>query len=177
MKYIFDFDDTLFFTTKHRKEHMFPMLQKAGIPSNEIEEYYKKAREEQFSLKKLLNHFSKKGEIYEDIMSESKRFLNTELLDLIKKIGKINCYIITYGDEEFQRDKIKRADISSLFSEIIVIPESKKGAIEKICLKHKDEQVIFIDNKIEYFNDLDFVKYPNLKTILYNGQSIKNLII
>ncbi|OGI63561.1 hypothetical protein A2818_01910 [Candidatus Nomurabacteria bacterium RIFCSPHIGHO2_01_FULL_40_12] len=173
MKYIFDFDDVLFNTTQHFKEQMCLILEKNGISRILIEEYTKKERWNLFTLKKMFVHFSVKEDVYEEIMKESKNSINQELLKLIKKLGKLNCYLVSYGDEEFQLEKIKRSEVGTLFSEIIIVQGSKKEAIEKICTKHKDEEVIFIDDKAKHFEDLDFVKYPNLKTILYTEQNIE----
>ena len=97
-------------------------------------------------------------------------------MNIIKKLGKENCYIVTLGNEEFQRDKIKRAGIESLFFKIVVVWGSKKEAVEKICAKHINEKVIFIDDKAKYFEDLDFKKYPNLKTILYNERGFEKVL-
>ena len=176
MKYIFDFDDVLFQTGRRRYEHMYPRLKKAGISTHDIDEYYQKVRGELFSMKKLLAHFSLKEDYYEEMMREIETFNNEELLKEIKKLGKSNCYIISYGDTEFQLDKIKRTGVASLFSEIIVVQESKKKMVEKICTKHKDEKVFFIDDKAENFKDLDFKKSPNLKTILYTGQNLESYL-
>ena len=184
MKYIFDFDDVLF-NTKKFKEIIFKCLEKVGISQNTEEQYYKEfmSTGEPFSLKKFLSSLlvreGKKENvtesIYQQIMSSSTNLGNTELLKIVQKIGRNNCYIVTNGDKEFQLDKINRVDIASFFSEIIVVPGSKKDAIEKICAKHKNEKVIFIDDKVKFFEDLDFIKYPNLKTILYDEQGLEKL--
>lgn len=176
MKYIFDFDDVLFHNTKLFKEHMYACLEKAGVPRGVAEEYYKEIRGGRFFLKEMLLHFSLSEDLYKKILNKNKNFINKELLNIIKKLGKKNCYIVTHGGDEWQRDKIKKADIESLFSEIVVVSESKKEAVEKICAKYKDEEVIFIDDKVRHFKDLDFKKYPNLKTILYDEQGLKKLI-
>lgn len=176
MKYIFDFDDVLFKTTKHRLEHMFVVLQKAGISEKDIEEYYKKERTNFFSLKNLLAHFLMSEDVYEEIMKEIKNFLNDELIEMIKKLGRENCYLVTAGHEEFQKEKILRAGINPLFAEIVVTPGTKKEAVENICAKFKNEDIVFIDDKKIFFEDLDFKKYPNLKTILYTGQNTEDLL-
>ena len=168
MKYIFDFDDVLSHTTKRFKEHVIPVLEKDGVSRNQIEEYFKSEQWNLFSFKKMLAHFSL-SDLYEEIMQEVKFFTNKELVREIEKIGKHNCYIVTYGDEEFQLDKIERTGIASLFSEIIVVSRSKKEAVEKLAGKHRDEEVVFIDDKSQNFEDLDFEKYPNLKTILFTN--------
>ncbi len=178
MKYIFDFDDVLFYNTKRLKEIMYMHLEKAGVPRNISEAYYKTVRTNQFRLKDFLRHFSVDESIYEKILEESKDFINEELIILIKKIKKENCYIVTYGDKEQQLDKIKITGVEALVSRIIITEDaySKKETVEEICAKYKDEKVIFIDDKVQYFKDLDFKKYPNLKTILYTGQNAKKLL-
>ena len=176
MKFIFDFDDVLFYTTKHRLGHWYPFLEKLGISYKEIDEYYKKGRAEKFSLKKVLAHFSLQEESYEEIMRDAKSFLNEELVNIVKTIGKENCYIITYGEKEFQLDKIKRTGIGSLFSEIIVVSiDEKQDILEEICTRHKDEKIVFIDDKVKHLEDIDFKKCPNLKTILYDEQGLNKL--
>lgn len=174
MKYIFDFDDVLFNNTKQFKEYMYGCLEKAGIPREVAETYYKTVRENKFWLKDFLRHFSLEESMYEKMLQESKGFVNEELLALIKQIGKENCYIVTHGNEEYQRDKIRITGIKLLVSEIIVISGSKKEAVEKICAKHKNEIVVFIDDKAKHFEDLDFIKHPNLKTVLYTGQDLSS---
>lgn len=175
MKFIFDFDDVLFHTTKHFKENIYLSLEKAGISRNSVVEYLEK-NPNLFSLRKTLAHFSAPHGLYEEIMEESKIFVNNELIELIKKLGRSNCYIVTYGEEEWQNFKIKKTGLSELFSEIIVVPGSKKEAVEKICAKYKDEKVVFVDDRAKHFEDLDFKKYPNLKTILYDEKGLEKLM-
>ena len=176
MKFIFDFDDVLFDNTKQFKEHMYASLEKAGVPRDKAEEYYKEIGGSQFWLKEMLAHFSLKESLYEEILKESKNHVNKELLSIIKKLGRENCYIVTHGYEEWQKAKIKSAGIDSLFTEITVVSESKKEAVEIICERHKDEKVLFIDDKARHFETLDFTKYPNLKTILYDEQGLEKVM-
>ena len=168
MKYIFDFDDVLVNTTKANgfRESIYIYLEKSGISRDNAIKYIKKERLNRFSLKKMLNHFEVKENLYDKIMGENKNFVNQELFEIIKKLGKNNCYIVSYGDKEFQRDKINNTGIAHLFSEIIVVEGSKKEEIEKIATLYKNEEVLFIDDKDYNFTDLELKKYPNLKTIL-----------
>ena len=180
MKFIFDFDDVLSHTTRHRKEHMFVLLEKAGISQAQIDAYYKEARLSGFSLKIMLEHFSldlkiDKDKLYEEIMSEYRNYRNKELFEIIEKLGKENSFLITHGGTEFQNDKIERADVAQLFGEIFILIGSKKKVVENICEEYKNETVIFVDDKSQYFEDLDFVKYPNLKTILYDEEGLKKI--
>ena len=177
MKYIFYFDDVLFYTTRRRNEHLYPFLEKLGIKHGEIDEYYKKMRGNKFSMENLLKHFSLDKKFYREIMGGSKSFLNIELIKIVEKIGKESCCIITYGDKKFQLDKIKSTGIASLFSKIIVVTtDEKKKIIEKICAKYKNEKIVFIDDKIKHLENIDFKKCSNLKTILYDGKGLQKLV-
>ena len=174
MKYIFDFDDVLFPTSKERghplfKEYQFSVIEKAGVPMSKILEYYEKERLNQFSLKKILNHFSLPGSLYQEIIAQSKNFINHEVIETVKRLGSSNCIILTYGDNEFQIDKIEQSGIAPLFAKIIPVPGSKQETLEKLCREFKDEQVIFIDDSAKHFENLDPIKCVNLKTILYTG--------
>lgn len=175
MKFIFDFDDVLFKTTECFKKRIIEVLGKYNISRTQIEEYWKRERLNQFSVKKMLTHFSLDESLYEEIMSQNKNFINQEMLEIVKKIGKNNCYLITYGEEKFQLDKIDRSGATSLFKEIFVVPSSKKEIVEKICAQHKDEEIVFVDDKIYNFQDLDLVKYSNLKTVLYDEKGLEKL--
>lgn len=180
MKYIFDFDDVLFYTTKKFIPHEYVVLEKVGISRIDIENYYKdiKLSNSAFSMKKMLEHFSVPEEIYKEIMQENKNYLNQELVSIVMKLGKENCFILSFGDEEFQIDKIKTSGIEHLFSQIIVVKNNKKDFVEKICNLYKDEQVFFIDDKEEYLSQIDFAKCQNLKTVLYTGQKdFKSLLL
>jgi len=176
MKYIFDFDDVIFQTTRRSKEYLYPFLEKLGIVHDEIEKYYTKTRGQNFSMKKLLTHFFSGEELYEKAMKDYDKFVNKELINIIKTLGKENCFVITYGDEEFQLDKIKRIGVENLFSKIfVVVVDEKREIIEKICTQYKNEKVIFIDDKVKHFENLDLVKFPNLKPILFDEQGLEKL--
>ncbi len=182
MKYIFDFDDVLFNTTKQLKRRMFLCLEKIGIPRKISEEYYKTVRKNQFSLKNFISALLIREkinkinaeELYEEILSECKNFTNIKLLKTIKKIGKRNCFIVSNGEKKFQQDKIKRSGIALLFSKIYIVLESKKEIIYALCDKYKNEKIFFIDNKIKFFEDIDLKKCRNLKTILFTDNTLCN---
>ncbi|MFA5791586.1 MAG: hypothetical protein WC884_00945 [Candidatus Paceibacterota bacterium] len=177
MKYILDFDDVLFNNTKEFKPYMYGCLEKAGVPREVAEPYYKIVRINKFWLKDLLFHFSLKESLYEEILKGSKKFINKKLVNLVKKLGKKNCYILTHGGEEFQLDKIKRTGIVPLFKDVVVVFGKKTKTIEKICKKYKNETVFFIDDKQKHFDELNIKKCPNLKTILYTGQNLPLLLL
>ena len=182
MKFIFDFDSVLF-NTKKFIENNYRCLERAGIPEDIARNYYQEIRGEVFSMKNFISTLlerqkvdGKMEDIYEEMMQECPNLANFSLLKIVERLGKNNCFIVTKGDDDFQRDKIKRSNVASLFSEIYVVPESKKEIIENICKKYKNEPVIFVDDKIKFFDDLDMKACPNLKTILYDEQGLKKII-
>src|SRR3989344_5478051 len=178
MKFIFDFDDVLFNNSKQFKEHMYACFEKRGVSKDKAKEYYENTidnKRDRLWLKEMIAYFSAPEELYEEILNASKDFINEDLASLLKTLGNENCYIVTRGHQNFQMDKISRTELSDYFSEIIVVQGSKKEAVEEICEKHKDEKVIFIDDKAHHFGGLDFKKYPNLKTILYDEQGLNKL--
>ncbi|MFA6256903.1 MAG: HAD hydrolase-like protein [Candidatus Paceibacterota bacterium] len=172
MKYIFDFDDVLFHTKSNLKERVFEVYKRHGVSPEQIKEFDAiEGPVRGFSLKRLLAHFSLPLELYHEIMHNNHEYVNLEMLKLAQAAGRENCFIVTYGDEEFQRAKIETAGLENFFREIFVVLDDKKKAVEQICEQFKDEPVIYIDDRERYFNNLDFKQYPNLKTILYTGQT------
>lgn len=183
MKYIFDFDDVLFNNTMQLKGRIFKVISEAGVPEDKAREYYSEVRVKEFSLRNFIKNLFERynikldeDKIYETIMSECSKFMNVPLVKLVEKLGKDNCYIITNGEKEFNQDKINYSNIGNLFKKIYIVPGSKKDTVEEICDNNKNEKVIFTDNRTMFFDDLDFEKCPNLKTILYTGQSAEKLM-
>jgi len=183
-KYIFDFDDVLFFNTEKFKKHMYQCFEEVGVPYDTVKKYYKIEKEKGWVLHNLVESIINgenitsisKEELSEKIMRECKNFINNELIDQIKKLEVKDCYMVTHGVKEYQLEKVNRTGLGSLFTEIFTVLDTKKGPVEMICEKFKDDDVVFVDDKEKRFADLDFVKYPNLKTILYVGpDSIKKL--
>src|SRR3989344_7601971 len=191
MKYIFDFDDVLFNNTKQFKEHMFKLIAEAGVPEAEARAYYAKpeVRGKEFSLKKFIKTLfstydvdikeTPVDDMYQRIMQESRKFLNLDLVELAKRVGLENCYIVTNGEREFNTDKLKYTGIWDLFGgekRIQIVPGNKREAILKICAepRKEGEKVIFIDDKQTFLNEVKDV--PDLISIPYKNQSSEELM-
>lgn len=181
-KYIFDFDDVLFFNTEKFKKHMYKCFEDIGVLYDIVKEYYQKERDKGFVLANLVVSVIEgenidcitAQELTERIMGDCKYFINTELLDLIKMLNANNCYMVTHGVTEYQMEKVNRTGIKSLFCNIDVVQDTKKDCVEAICDNFKNETIVFVDDNEKRFADLDLNKYPNLKTVLYTGpESIK----
>ena len=184
-KYIFDFDDVLFFNTEKFKKHMYKCFEEVGISYETVKKYYKEEKDKGFVLGNLVVS-TLKGEkidsishekLTEKIMGECKNFINNELIDVIKGLGVENCYMVTHGVKKYQLEKIRRTGLEPLFHNISIVQDTKKGSVEAICGEFKDHEIIFVDDKEKRFADLDFEKYPNLRTVLYIGpESISEII-
>lgn len=176
-KYIFDFDDVLFFNTEKFKKHMYKCFEEIGVPYDTVKKYYKIEKEKGWVLQKLVESVLNgenitlidKDELSEKIMGECQNFVNHELVERIKKLDVQNCYMVTHGIKEYQLEKVDRTGLNSLFTQIFTVLDTKKGPVEMICGQFKDDEVIFVDDKEKRFADLDFVKYPNLRKVLYLG--------
>lgn len=179
MKLLVDFDDTLFNAAKF-KESLFIILKNRGVEGVEVVYDKERVSGVPFSLKKFLSLVL--GDIspdvdviYEEIMNLCHHFVNEDLLSIVKEVSKKNCIIVTHGDKEFQEDKIRSAGLTHYFSLIVVVKGTKREVVEEFCKKYSQESVIFIDDKIKFFNDIDMALCPNLKTVVFNEDGIKNL--
>lgn len=176
-KYIFDFDDVLFYNTEKFKKHMYQCFEKVGVPNEVVKKYYTKERDKGFILRNLVDSVLQGEEIRsistndltEMIMSECKNLINHELTARIRQIGADSCYLVTHGVTEYQREKINRTGLTPLFTQICIVQDTKKGSVEMICEQFVNEEVVFVDDKEKRFVDLDYEKHPNLRTVLYIG--------
>ncbi len=183
-KYIFDFDDVLFFNTEKFKKHMYACFEEVGVDYDTVKKYYKIETEKGWTLPGLVASVLKgenitsisKEELSEKIMGECKNFVNNELIDQIKKLEVKDCYMVTHGVKEYQLGKVERTGLGPLFTQIFTVLDTKKGPVENICEQFKDDEVIFVDDKEKRFADLNFEKYPNLRTVLYTGPESINKI-
>jgi hypothetical protein len=179
MKVIFDFDDVLF-NAKAFKEMIFFELEKEGAVN--VKEKYQIEREKKrsFDLKLFLRSCSfneeKVNSLYDTCISFSKDLANQEMVSIITKLGKENIFVLSQGAEQFQRDKID-ATLGNLLDaiHIIIVPDSKKDDIVRICNQFRNEGVIFVDDKVEFLNNLPVSDLPNLKTVLFNHNGTHTL--
>jgi FMN phosphatase YigB (HAD superfamily) len=174
MKLILDFDDVLF-KASGLKERIFSTLVDAGIQNGQELYERERATGTPFSLRRFLYRVFEQNPtvrvdidiMYERIMSECQNLINHELVEYLELIGKESCYIVTNGDQDFQQDKIARTELDQIVKQFVVVPGSKREAIEAICKQFGSEQVVFADDKSAFFSDLGDI--PNLVTVEYRG--------
>lgn len=181
MKLILDFDDVLF-KTSELKERFFATLERLGVKDAREKYHFERKNDRPFSLRLFLQRICKEENIpdadllYREILFICRDLKNEEMMNIVNEVGKENCYIVTNGDEEYQKDKITLSGIGNAVQETIVVPGSKKEAVESVCRHFPEEDIIFVDDKELFFSDIDKEAVPNLKTILYDAVGLDNLM-
>lgn len=180
MKVIFDFDDVIF-NSKQFKKNMFQILSKEGYTNAEDVYAAFRKTEVPFSLTSFLSDNigidsqDVRHRVYEEIMFSCSTCLHQDVVVIMNELTPAHYIIITHGEESFQKEKIARSLGNTLTSHVVVVPKSKAEAIEKFCKKYPDEQIIFVDDRLDFINGLHFNECPNLKTVLFNENGLENL--
>jgi FMN phosphatase YigB (HAD superfamily) len=182
MKLLLDFDDVLFDTSR-LKETFFAVLNRHGVLRAKEKYHFERANDRPFSLKLFIRRLCKEKGIgnqeadamYDEVMSVCGNLVNQDLVRILERVGSKNCYLITNGDEGFQKDKIICSGIKRFIEDVVIVPGTKKFAIESLCAKFPDEPVIFVDDREKFFEDIDTATHKNLKTVLYDGTGVGKL--
>jgi len=155
-----DFDSTLaHFVGGH--EGLFEIFLKRGISRENIEKAYFEAVKNGFSIEKLKENVLKmQGTLKNEdsILEEFEKWLSSALelypdslpsLLRWKDLG-LNIFIVTFGDPQFQRLKIKKVIGEDILpsSNIVVTekPDTKFEVLEKLTEQY-GAPIIFIDDK------------------------------
>lgn len=156
MKYIFDFDETIFDTEKFKQKEIIKMTGREYSKENWKEDIF-------LAIKFLENNIHNNISYY--------KYLVKDFLDFIKIHNKNDIYILTKGNKEFQKLKIKKSGADKLVKKFFIVEESKADILKDLCVKFKEEIVIFIDN--EKVNFIVEDRPNNLKQYL-NFKDFKN---
>lgn len=184
MKLIFDYDDVIVDSSKI-KAALFKVLADRGFPNAARDYALWRSSGKVFSYRDFLvsvdsslgfpENKELQDSLYNNIIAVSGSSVKPEILEIMKRYRPENCYIVTNGTEEDQMQKIRESIGEDSVRQIYVVSGSKRDVIKEICLRHKDEEVIFIDDKAHYLNDIHGEGYENLKTVLFNEHGLENL--
>lgn len=182
MKVLFDFDDVIF-NAKVFKGVLFQVLERHGYEN--VASMYEGFRKEDkpFSLRDFIRQIDSAltedvcEQLYQQIIGFCEHCVNQEVLDVMKKLGKKNCYILTSGDTQFQKDKIERSIGYDVACEIVIVPGGKREEIINFCKRHVDENVVFVDDKQHFLNEVTQEECLNLKTVLFDEHGLEKLQI
>ena len=123
--------------------------QKGELSMEELRGYAK----EYYSFEKEFNLNIDIESVMYEISNGLEAFVFPEYLNIFKKYGRENIFILTQGDENFQQLKIKHSEVDKKVKEILVVDSTKQEKIEDISLLWPNETILFIDDK---FKNLSF---------------------
>lgn len=147
-KLYIDFDNTLFDTQRFINDCL-NIFDKYYISDNKKKEIIKNLNIKNIirDFKTILKDFSLKLNIdYDSLLNDYNNILNNnylfhDSLNFLKKIKKkYEIILLTYGNNDYQLDKIKSSGISEFFNQIIITQYSKDN------LNIDYENSIFIDD-------------------------------
>lgn len=177
MKIIFDFDHTLF-SVKNFYEVFENEFQKIGVSKKLFKETFEKAKEgekpynpeKQFQLivqKKPEISFKEFKENFEKVLSNANDFLYPDVEPFLQKIeNKFDLFLLSYGEDKFQREKIEKSGIAQFFKKVFITPDINKVSTFKRILR-KNEKVIFVDDNPAALSAIK-KKFPKVITIRMN---------
>jgi len=116
------------------------------------------------ALKAILNKKSP-NELQKNELKELLFFDALSFLQYLKNVNQ-KLILLSFGEFSFQSKKISATGIAKFFDEIIITPDSKELALEKILKQFVDEKdVWFINDKIEETKKM-LEHFPKLKPLL-----------
>jgi FMN phosphatase YigB (HAD superfamily) len=181
MKIFIDFDDVLF-NTRDFIADIKVVFRRSGI-SEDV--FYKTYKNRAVSLNKdgenaetydPCFHFKKIKEetkintdqLKNDFMAlkkDTSKYIFPDVCHFLSKVQKKDIFILSFGTNKFQKEKIKNSGIGKRFNKIIVTERINKGeAIGKIIGKSK-EKFYFIDDRVKFLEEVK-KKYPFAITVL-----------
>lgn len=114
------------------------------------------------ALKKILaqSRQPEEKELKELLFSDASSFLH-----FLKTVNQ-KIILLSFGEFSFQSKKINATGIAKFFDEIVITPDNKELALEKILKQFDDETgVWFLNDKIEETRKI-LEHFPKLKPIL-----------
>ncbi len=183
MTIIFDLDYTLLDSGKLKKKL-------AGLVNVEYEIYckgYKKIfsdKKEKYSFKKHLAYLEAKNFIKKNNPDVEKFWTRPESLiknclypeaeSVLQKLAKKNdLFLLSYGDYEWQKFKIKNLGLKKYFKDVFVTEEEKHFYLKKFKYFSQDEEIVVVNDKEEENKDNKKI-YPEFKIFQIKGPYSEN---
>jgi len=182
MKIFIDFDDVLF-NTKNFIEDIKNIFKKFGISEKIFYETYRDRirnsdnTNEEMRTYDPLFHFKKiKEKIKIDtkklendfniLIKNTSKYIFGDTENFFRNVDKKNIFILSFGTNKFQEEKIINSGIGKYINKIIVVDYFEKAkAIGKVIGKSK-EPFCFIDDRVKFLEEVK-IKYPFAKTCLF----------
>lgn len=179
MKLIFDFDGIIF-NTRLFKRQLMKCFSEAGVLKKDFEKSYQYFKNQKIPysaikhlrfLKREFGYNSDRcyglilGKV-EKMFKNLKPYIFKDAEIFLKSLSKNNLYLLSYGDLNFQKQKIKGAKISDYFRRVIITNKNKAEIVKQIVKKDKFgklEKIIFIDDQPRNIEEVSSIR--NITTI------------
>lgn len=198
IKLFIDFDNTLY-DTRFLKKNLFEVLEGKGFSKTEVLSTYEKASSNyNYSPKSHLDELLKVREfnakateaIIESLYLDAPEHLFNDTIGFLKSLNreKFEVDLLTLGDSEFQKRKVKASGIDKYFDKIYYCEDQKWIFLK--TLVEKDEKFYVIDDRndalykiCEEFKNCVPIEINRTKEPLdamekpspYNGATIKKI--
>lgn len=197
---IFDLDNTLISARKVYRA-LESSFAKAGIKRKDFQEMYRESKVEGvLNLKRFISlaerkfSFSKKeiNNILKEIFKEGKEYLYPDVFSFFRKwFSRVDIFLVSLGDKEFQKEKLKGTGIYKFFKKILITRDERKiKEIQSLFHKGKKNFVIEDDPETLFYlkrkfkkiitirinrNEGKYKDLPNNKNIDFSIKSLKEL--
>lgn len=151
MNFYLDFDYTIFDTYSFRNE-LYKILKANGFDRSYLKLTMEEGRQKLINIREIFKELSKKYEIplnnfivpLDNLYSRCENFVFSDVEDFLKYLKNNNhrIYILTWGNKEYQREKLKASKIEK-YIDGAIFTEKLKYNLE---LDYKNS--IFIDDSI-----------------------------
>lgn len=171
MKIFIDFDDVIF-NAKKFKNDLIKIFSKNKVSQEDFFRSYEFTKKSLLLYKpeKQLQFLIKDGKIknlenlrrdLDLFMGNLKRYVFKDALNFLEKFSIGDFYLLSYGDKDFQAEKIKNSKITDYFKKIIITNKNKAEAIKNL-ISDPRETYFFIDDKIEHLKEMEKINNMSL---------------
>lgn len=150
MNIYLDFDRTLF-DTDHFYSNILKIIENNGISLDLFNTYKDKLKNNGFNPKDILDALKKEitfdEKVYleiEELIKKSFQYIYDDVITFLKKMKekKYHLYILSMGNTEYQKKKIKYSNLESYFDDIIITLKLKG----ELPIDYKNS--VFIDDSL-----------------------------
>lgn len=172
---IFDFDDTLFDSTKLKKD-IFNVLKDFNIKEEHIQETYISARCDYT----FENHIEIISKYHKDIDTKEiltnlnkvdfSKYILPDVENILEELNKKHTLIlVTFGEKNFQTNKLQKSGIAKYFESkhIHITQNNKIDVIKNLTIT---DEVYFINDKITE-NESIQKEFPHFKYFLVSKEN------
>ena len=177
---VFDLDDTLFLTQEFKKE-LIKNFQKIGLPKKIFLKTYLASKKDQRYLgenyqikliKKIFPQYSfkKLKSVFEKTFEKAPFFVPEETFKILAELSlKYELILISFGEKNFQRKKIKSSGLEKFFKKIIISSQLYKiSSFSRIF--RKKAQIFFVEDNPSILKAIK-KKFPKVITIWLSGEN------